>query len=130
MFCMVLVGCFRNDIASLPSQKQLLPSSSILVSLWPLLLFNFGFVIIFVAFFARRFMASSQASHYPKNVWIQSRIFLYVVLFVCLYMEVICPITVKYGILFRRILRSVTWYLYIRNIIIFLFVSNLFAGVL
>ena len=35
----------------------------------------------------------------------RSRIFLYMV-FVCLYMEVICPNTVKYGIVFRRFLHS------------------------
>ena len=36
-----------------------------------------------------------------KNAWIRSCIFPYIV-FVCLYMEVICPNTVKYGTVFRR----------------------------
>ena len=37
----------------------------------------------------------------PKNAWIRSRIFPYTVI-VCLYMEVICPNTEIYGIVFRR----------------------------
>ena len=42
---------------------------------------------------SRLFYETSKSIHYPKNA-IRSRIFLYMV-FVCLYMEVICPNTVK-----------------------------------
>ena len=48
-----------------------------------------------------RWKTKSRTYHCPKNAWIRSRIFLYMV-FVWLYMEVICPNTVKYGIVFRR----------------------------
>ena len=39
-----------------------------------------------------------------KNAWIRSFIFPYTI-FVCLYMEIICPNTVKYGTVFRRFSR-------------------------
>ena len=39
-----------------------------------------------------------------KNAWIRSCIFLYTV-FVCLYIEIFCPNSVKYGTVFRRFSR-------------------------
>ena len=41
-------------------------------------------------------------NHWMKNAWIRFCIFPYTV-FVCLYMEIICPNTVKYETVFRRL---------------------------
>ena len=52
--------------------------------------------------------AEAWNSHCMKNTWIRSCVFPYTV-FVCLYMEIVCPNTVKYGTVFRRFSRCVIW---------------------